>query len=102
MSPNHPPGLLQHPSDFHNPRSQDDLPNFILQSSHERPPALDSHTDTHIHTMAGKKGGENSKKVAGNAKKAEAAASKAAAEDAKREAAESAEWSKGSKSNAKK
>ncbi|KAI1850067.1 hypothetical protein JX265_003441 [Neoarthrinium moseri] len=52
--------------------------------------------------MGGKKGGENTKKVAGNAKKAEAAAQKAAAADAQREAAESAEWSKGSKSNAKK
>ena len=51
--------------------------------------------------MAGKKG-ENSKKVAGNARKAEVAAQKAAAEDSKREAAEAAEWSKGSKNNAKK
>ena len=52
--------------------------------------------------MAGKKGGENSKKAAGNAKKAEAAAQKAAAEQAKKDAAEDAEWQKGSKSNAKK
>ncbi|KAK7957100.1 coiled-coil domain-containing protein [Apiospora aurea] len=52
--------------------------------------------------MAGKKGGENSKKVAGNAKKAEAAAAKAAVEDAKKASAEDAEWAKGSKSNAKK
>ncbi|KAJ0354862.1 hypothetical protein COL154_002108 [Colletotrichum chrysophilum] len=53
--------------------------------------------------MAGKKGaGENSKKAAGNARKAEAAAQKSAAEDAKKAAAEDAEWSKGSKSNAKK
>ncbi|KAH8680917.1 hypothetical protein BX600DRAFT_504665 [Xylariales sp. PMI_506] len=52
--------------------------------------------------MAGKKGGENSKKVAGNAKKAEAAAKKQAADDDRREAAEAAEWAKGSKSSAKK
>ncbi|KAK2032424.1 DUF1014-domain-containing protein [Colletotrichum zoysiae] len=52
--------------------------------------------------MAGKKGADNSKKVAGNARKAEAAAQKAAAEDAKRAAAEEAEWSKGAKGNAKK
>lgn len=52
--------------------------------------------------MAGKKGGENSKKAAGNAKKAEVAAQKAAQENSKREAAESAEWAKGAKSNAKK
>ncbi|OLN87974.1 Coiled-coil domain-containing protein-like protein [Colletotrichum chlorophyti] len=52
--------------------------------------------------MAGKKGGENSKKAAGNARKAEAAASKAAAEDAKRAAAEDADWAKGAKGNAKK
>ncbi|KAK8128553.1 hypothetical protein PG984_009661 [Apiospora sp. TS-2023a] len=52
--------------------------------------------------MAGKKGADNTKKVAGNAKKAEAAAAKAAVEDAKKASAEDAEWSKGSKSNAKK
>lgn len=52
--------------------------------------------------MAGKKGGENSKKAAGQARKAEAAANKATAENARKEAAEDAEWSKGSKSNAKK
>ncbi|KAK2063516.1 DUF1014-domain-containing protein [Colletotrichum caudatum] len=52
--------------------------------------------------MAGKKGADNSKKVAGNARKAEAAAQKAAAEDAKRATAEDAEWSKGAKGNAKK
>ncbi|KAI0152391.1 hypothetical protein F4776DRAFT_29410 [Hypoxylon sp. NC0597] len=52
--------------------------------------------------MAGKKGGENSKKVAGQARKAEAAAKKAAAEDAKKAAVEDAEWEKGAKSNAKK
>jgi hypothetical protein len=52
--------------------------------------------------MAGKKGVDNSKKVAGNARKAEAAAQKAAAEDLKKEAAEDEQWQKGSKSNAKK
>ncbi|KAK6220426.1 hypothetical protein QIS74_05928 [Colletotrichum tabaci] len=52
--------------------------------------------------MAGKKGADNTKKVAGNARKAEAAAQKAAAEDAKKAAAEDAEWSKGAKGNAKK
>lgn len=55
-----------------------------------------------IYIMAGKKGTDNTKKVAGNAKKAEVAAQKAAAEDQKRDAAESAEWQKGSKNNAKK
>ncbi|KAI1634907.1 DUF1014-domain-containing protein [Biscogniauxia mediterranea] len=52
--------------------------------------------------MAGKKGGDNSKKAAGQARKAEAAASKAAAEDAKKASVEEAEWSKGAKSNARK
>ncbi|XDG09522.1 hypothetical protein ABKA04_009137 [Annulohypoxylon sp. FPYF3050] len=52
--------------------------------------------------MAGKKGGENSKKAAGQARKAEAAAQKSAAEDAKKAAAEEADWERGSKSNAKK
>lgn len=50
--------------------------------------------------MAGKK--ENTKKVAGNAKKAEVAAQKAAQENAKKEAAESEDWQRGAKSNAKK
>lgn len=50
--------------------------------------------------MAGK--GENSKKAAGNARKAEQAAKKAAEENAKLAQAEAAEWSKGTKSNAKK
>lgn len=50
----------------------------------------------------GKKGGENTKKAAGNAKKAEVAAQKAAQEDARRSAAEADEWAKGSKSSAKK
>lgn len=60
-------------------------------------------TPVPVAVMAGKKGGgENSKKAAGNARKAEAAAQKAAADDAKKAAAEDAEWSKGSKSNAKK
>ncbi|CCC06858.1 hypothetical protein SMACR_00884 [Sordaria macrospora] len=52
--------------------------------------------------MAGKKGQDNSKKVAGQARKAESAAQKAAAEEAKKAAAEAAEWDKGAKSNAKK
>lgn len=53
--------------------------------------------------MGGKKAaGENSKKAAGNARKAEAAAGKKAQEDAKRSAEEDKQWSKGSKSNAKK
>lgn len=54
--------------------------------------------------MAGKKGtaGEGSKKAQGQARKAETAAQKAAAEDAKKAEVEAAEWSKGSKSNAKK
>ncbi|CAJ2513607.1 Uu.00g017260.m01.CDS01 [Anthostomella pinea] len=52
--------------------------------------------------MAGKKGGDGSKKAAGQARKAEAAAGKAAAENAKNTVAEDAEWQKGSKSNAKK
>ncbi|KAJ5221928.1 uncharacterized protein N7469_010815 [Penicillium citrinum] len=53
--------------------------------------------------MGGKKAaGENSKKAAGNARKAEAAAGKKAQEDAKRAAEEDKQWSKGSKSNAKK
>ncbi|XXG98533.1 hypothetical protein Hte_004857 [Hypoxylon texense] len=52
--------------------------------------------------MAGKKGADNSKKVAGQARKAQAAADKAAAEDAKKAAVEDAEWDKGAKSNAKK
>ena len=53
--------------------------------------------------MAGKKGGagENSKKAQGQARKAEAASSKKAAAAQKEEEAESAQWSKGSKSNAK-
>ncbi|KAI1210888.1 uncharacterized protein F4807DRAFT_420746 [Annulohypoxylon truncatum] len=49
-----------------------------------------------------KKGGENSKKAAGQARKAQTAADKAAAEDAKKAAAEEAEWEKGAKSNARK
>ncbi|KAI1409651.1 hypothetical protein F5Y13DRAFT_169749 [Hypoxylon sp. FL1857] len=52
--------------------------------------------------MAGKKGGENSKKTAGQARKAEAAAKKAAVEDAKKAAVEDAEWEKGAKNNSKK
>lgn len=52
--------------------------------------------------MAGKKGGEGSKKAAGQARKAEAAAAKAAAEDAKKAAAEEAEWKKGAKDSSKK
>ncbi|KAK2768300.1 hypothetical protein FQN54_000153 [Arachnomyces sp. PD_36] len=53
--------------------------------------------------MGGKKSaGENSKKAAGNAKKAENAAQKLAADNAKKAAEDDKEWSKGSKSNAKK
>ncbi|KAF3020570.1 hypothetical protein G7054_g11924 [Neopestalotiopsis clavispora] len=53
--------------------------------------------------MAGKKNaGENSKKAAGNAKKAEVAAKKNAVEAQKKEAAEAADWDKGSKNNSKK
>ncbi|CAI7677412.1 unnamed protein product [Penicillium pancosmium] len=53
--------------------------------------------------MGGKKAaGENSKKVAGNARKAEAAAGKKAQADAKAAVEEDKQWSKGSKSNAKK
>ncbi|KAI5463335.1 hypothetical protein BGZ63DRAFT_381167 [Mariannaea sp. PMI_226] len=52
--------------------------------------------------MAGKKGGENSKKAMGNARKAEAAAQKAAADGARKEAAEDEKWSKGAKNNSKK
>ncbi|KAA8914496.1 hypothetical protein FN846DRAFT_561398 [Sphaerosporella brunnea] len=53
--------------------------------------------------MAGKKqAAENSKKAVGNAKKAAAAQAKADVEKAKKEAAEAAEWAKGSKSNDKK
>jgi hypothetical protein len=65
---------------------------------------LDSTAHSTQQSMAGKKGGAegNSKKAAGQARKAEAAAKKAAAADAEREAAESAEWQKGAKTNAKK
>ncbi|KAI0109542.1 hypothetical protein GGR51DRAFT_558233 [Nemania sp. FL0031] len=52
--------------------------------------------------MAGKKGGDNSKKAAGQARKADAAAAKAAAEDAKKAAAEDQKWDKGAKNNSKK
>lgn len=52
--------------------------------------------------MAGKKGGEGSKKAAGQSRKAEAAAAKAAAEDAKKAAAEDVEWKKGAKDSSKK
>ncbi|KAH7383276.1 hypothetical protein BKA66DRAFT_417941 [Pyrenochaeta sp. MPI-SDFR-AT-0127] len=56
--------------------------------------------------MAGKNkggggGGEGSKKAQGQARKADAAASKQAAKDQQAEAAESAKWDKGAKSNAK-
>ncbi|KAF7511680.1 hypothetical protein GJ744_003843 [Endocarpon pusillum] len=60
------------------------------------------HISTYLVVMAGKKGGENTKKVAGNAKKAEVAAQKQAAEEARAAAAETQEWSKGAKGNAKK
>lgn len=52
--------------------------------------------------MAPKKGGENSKKAAGQARKAETAAKKAAVEDAKNAAVEDADWERGSKNNSKK
>jgi hypothetical protein len=45
--------------------------------------------------------GENSKKAQGQARKADAAASKQAAKNKEVEAAEAAQWDKGSKSNAK-
>ncbi|KAI0478912.1 DUF1014-domain-containing protein [Xylariaceae sp. FL0804] len=52
--------------------------------------------------MAGKKGGDNSKKAAGQARKADAAAGKKAAEDAKKAAVEDTEWQKGAKGAGKK
>ncbi|KAI2635010.1 DUF1014 domain protein [Xylaria nigripes] len=52
--------------------------------------------------MAGKKGGENSKKAAGQARKADTAAAKAAAEDAKKAAVEDQDWQKGAKNSARK
>lgn len=52
--------------------------------------------------MGGKKGGDNTKKVAGNAKKAENAARKQAETDAKNEAMESTKWQKGAKDTSKK
>lgn len=52
--------------------------------------------------MAPKKGGENTKKVAGNARKAEAAAQKQAAAAAQVAAQEEEKWSKGSKDSSKK
>ncbi|KAI0872351.1 hypothetical protein GGS24DRAFT_468069 [Hypoxylon argillaceum] len=52
--------------------------------------------------MAGKKGGEGSKKAAGQARKADAAAAKTAAEEAKKAAAEEKEWKKGAKDGSKK
>lgn len=52
--------------------------------------------------MGGKKGGENTKKVAGNAKKAEAAAQKQAEADSRNAAAEADKWSKGAKDASKK
>ncbi|TGJ79268.1 hypothetical protein E0Z10_g9502 [Xylaria hypoxylon] len=48
------------------------------------------------------KGGEGSKKAAGQARKADAAAAKAAAEDAKKAAADETEWKKGAKDGSKK
>jgi hypothetical protein len=55
-----------------------------------------------LNEMAGKKGGENSKKVAGNARKAEAAAQKQAAEAAKQATEEEKTWQQGAKSISKK
>ncbi|KAF1812355.1 DUF1014-domain-containing protein [Eremomyces bilateralis CBS 781.70] len=51
--------------------------------------------------MGGKKGGENSRKVAGNARKADAAAAKQAAVDAAASAAEGKQWQKGAKDTSK-
>ena len=51
--------------------------------------------------MAGKKGGENSKKAAGQARKADAAAQKQAQKNAVAEAAEAKKWDQGAKSNSK-
>lgn len=51
--------------------------------------------------MGGKKGGENTKKAAGNAKKAEVAAQKQAVVDARIAAEEDDKWGKGAKSNKK-
>ena len=52
--------------------------------------------------MGGKKGGENTKKVAGNAKKAEAASRKQAEVESQVAAAEDSKWARGSKDEAKK
>ena len=52
--------------------------------------------------MGGKKGGENTKKVAGNARKAEAAAAKQAEADARKSKVEDEEWGKGAKTSSKK
>ncbi|KAI1461354.1 DUF1014-domain-containing protein [Annulohypoxylon moriforme] len=52
--------------------------------------------------MAGKKGGDNSKKAVGQARKAQTAANKAAADNAKKAAAEDADWERGAKNNSKK
>lgn len=52
--------------------------------------------------MAGKKGQDNTKKVAGNARKAESAAKKSAAADADRENADGEKWQQGAKNNLKK
>lgn len=68
-------------------------PAIHLQTAHH-------HSDPRI--MGGKKLEVGGKKAAGQARKAETAAQKAAAEQAKKDSAEADEWSKGSKSNAKK
>jgi hypothetical protein len=52
--------------------------------------------------MAGKKGGENTKKASGNAQKAEAAAAKAAAAAQAQAAVDADDWGRGAKSSAKK
>lgn len=52
--------------------------------------------------MGGKKGGENTKKVAGNAKKADAAARKQADVNAKSAAVEDTKWQEGAKDGSKK
>lgn len=51
--------------------------------------------------MGGKKGVENTKKVAGNVKKADAAARKQADVDAREAASESQKWAKGAKDSSK-
>ena len=51
--------------------------------------------------MAGKKGGENTKKAAGNARKAEVAAQKQVVKDREAEKSESAKWQQGARDQSK-